>query len=234
VAGSLTDRLITGRSSVQIRLGPFPLDKFVDRRTPRLPLGTAHGGFERSPHVFVEDSESLGHLLLVDSHVVQGLVDRGMAVDPLDGRRRYPGPICQASEGSAQDLSSDPLLEHGVGHWVHRNGPVLAPEPPLPMDGKGRSRKGPNASRDSKRVRELSRGRCRTTVDREGIVGEGFGSPFLSSMISWNDSIGRMIRGSRPNWVASSCLAAAARSPCQAWPTGSQRRPRLRRKSRCS
>jgi len=72
-----------------------------------LPLGRGGEAFQPSLHVLVEDCESLGHLFLVDPHVVQGLVDRRVTVGSkwrgLAGARPPGyGPRVARSQGSSQ------------------------------------------------------------------------------------------------------------------------------------
>ena len=92
--------------------GPISRQKNAPFSKRRLPLGTAHGVFESPLHVLVENRESLGHLLLVDPHVVQGLVDRDVAVDPLEGQRGYPCSVGESPEQAPQDVSRNAFRDN--------------------------------------------------------------------------------------------------------------------------
>ena len=62
----------------------------------------------------VEDREPFGPLLLADPHVVEGLTQGGLTVDPLDRRHRDPCLVRKGTERAPKKVPCDPL-SYGPG-----------------------------------------------------------------------------------------------------------------------
>jgi hypothetical protein len=79
--------------------GPTSRQRIAPFSKCRLPLRRGGKGFHSLPDMGVENRKSLGHLALPHPHVVEGLVDRDVAEDSLDGRYRHSWVVGEPPEG---------------------------------------------------------------------------------------------------------------------------------------